>query len=296
MDEIGWTVRSITPDGFLLVDQAQGSRRDAPDTRHMVGHDVVVLGRDGVVAQGVFAAPSGHVLRREQLDLQGIRSGEFFVDLGLSSRSEAEELGIYIGSPIVFAPSTRRVGTSRIAGKAMDNRMPLCIVDLLVERLTAEVLACQVVIACTVHEEGGLHGAYALAAQEAFDLAIALDVGLVGDMPFVAQDDYEARLGAGPIVVHKDGRIAYDHSLTWSISDIAATRGIPVQHAVMPGASTDGIPMLRAGVPTAYVGIPTRYTHTAFEMVDASDVALTVDLLEAVVTSDAIRELAASRA
>ena len=28
MDEVGWTVRSITEDGFLLVDQTQGSRRD----------------------------------------------------------------------------------------------------------------------------------------------------------------------------------------------------------------------------------------------------------------------------
>lgn len=287
MDEIGWTVRSITPDGFLLVDQAQGSRRDMPDLRHMIGHDVVVLGRDCVVATGVFAAPSGHVLTRDQLERHSFRAGEHFVDLGCRSRNEVEALGVYIGSPVTFAASTRRVG-SRIAGKAMDNRLPLCVVDLLLERLAVSSLTCSLVIAATVHEEGGLHGAYALAQGENFDLAIALDIGLVGDIPFVSREDYETCLGGGPIIVHKDGRIAYDHRLTWAIADVAADRDIPLQHAVMPGATTDGIPMLRAGVPTAYMGLPTRYTHTSFEMADPVDIRHTVELLEAVVTSERI--------
>jgi endoglucanase len=287
MDEVGWTVRSITGDGFLLVDQAQGSRRDRPDVRHMIGQDVVVLGREGVAATGIFAAPSGHVLSREQLD-QWPRPGEHFVDLGLATREEVETLGIHIGSPVTFAATTRRVG-SRVAGKAMDNRLLLCALDLLLERVQASSLTCTLVVAATVHEEGGLHGAYALSHAQDFDLAIALDIGLVGDIPFVATDEYEARLGGGPILVHKDGRIAYDHAFTWAIADLAAERGIPVQHGVMPGASTDGIPLLRAGVPTAYVGMPTRYTHTAFEMVDPADLLHLVDLLEALVTSGAVR-------
>lgn len=287
MDEVGWTVRSITDDGFLLVDQAQGSRRDRPDVRHMIGQDVVVLGREGVAATGIFAAPSGHVLSREQLD-QWPRPGEHFIDLGLASRAEVETIGIYIGSPVTVAASTRRVG-SRIAGKSMDNRLLLCAVDLLLERVEPWSLTCTLVVAATVHEEGGLHGAYALSHGQDFDCAIALDIGLVGDIPFVSSNEYETRLGNGPILVHKDGRIAYDHGLTWTIADIAAERRIPVQHGVMPGASTDGIPLLRAGVPTAYIGMPTRYTHTAFEMADPEDLFHLVDLLEALVTSDALR-------
>ena len=204
------------------------------------------------------------------------------------SPGDVEALGIHVGSPVTFAASTRRVG-SRIAGKAMDNRVLLCAVDLLLERISKASLTCTLVVAATVHEEGGLHGAYALSHAQDFDLAIALDIGLVGDIPFVPPGDYETRLGAGPILVHKDGRIAYDHTLTWTIADVAAERRIPVQHAVMPGATTDGIPLLRAGVPTAYVGMPTRYTHTAFEMVDAADLCHLVDLLEAAVTSDALR-------
>jgi endoglucanase len=33
MDEIGFVVRSITDDGFLLLDTAQGARRQSPDRR-----------------------------------------------------------------------------------------------------------------------------------------------------------------------------------------------------------------------------------------------------------------------
>jgi endoglucanase len=294
MDEVGWTVRSITEDGFLLIDQAQGSRRDRPDVRHMIGQDVVVLGREGVAASGIFAAPSGHVLSREQLD-EWPRPGEHFVDVGLATREEVETLGIHIGSPVTFAAATRRVG-SRIAGKAMDNRVLLCAVDLLLERIRRSTLTCTLVVAATVHEEGGLHGAYALNDVQDFDLAIALDIGLVGDIPFVSSADYETRLGGGPILVHKDGRIAYDHTLTWAIADVAAERRVPVQHGVMPGASTDGIPLLRAGVPTAYIGMPTRYTHTAFEMVEPDDLLDLVDLLEALVSSDALKAISSPTA
>ena len=96
----------------------------------------------------------------------------------------------------------------------MDNRLLLCAVDLLLERIEPSSLTCTLVVAATVHEEGGLHGAYALSHGQDFDFAIALDIGLVGDIPFVSSNEYETRLGDGPILVHKDGRIAYDHSLT----------------------------------------------------------------------------------
>lgn len=290
MDEIGWVVRHITDDGFLILDTAQGSRRDGPPLRHMVGHEVAVLGRTGVVASGVFAAASGHVLTKEQLERHQLGWTDVFVDLGLAGRAEVEALGVHIGSPVVFVGRPRRIG-DRIAGKAMDDRCALCVLDLLLDRLDPEKLGCRLGFAATVHEEGGLHGAHALALHAGFDLAIVLEIGLVGDVPSVGPTEYEARLGGGPTLVHRDGQIAYDHGLTWAIADAADAAGVAVQHAVWANANTDGVPLLRAGIPTALIGIPTRYTHTAFEMVDPGDVEATARLLEAVVTGDALRGL-----
>lgn len=291
MDEIGWVVRHITEDGFLLVDMAQGSRRDPPEIRHMVGHPVVVLGRAGVVAEGLLAAPSGHVMTRAQIERGP--GADYFVDLGLRSRSEAEGAGVHVGSPVAFATRTRQVG-GRLVGKAMDDRMSLCVVDLLLERLDMTALRCELTVVGTVHEEGGLHGAYAVAQALDVDLAIVLEIGLVGDTPFVAAGEYDTVLGAGPILVHKDGQMFYDHELTWALADEAAVLGLPWQHGVFGNATTDGIPFQRAGIPTAVVGIPTRYTHTAFEMIDPDDVLATVDLLAAAVRSDAVAAVSAA--
>jgi len=291
MDEIGWTVRHITADGFLLVDTAQGSRAEGPPIRHMIGHEVVVLGRSGVVASGVFAAASGHLLTRERVEQQSLGWSDFFVDLGVSTQVEAEAAGVYVGSPVVFGAAPGRLG-SRIVGKAMDDRVALCILDLLLERLDPAMLRCSVLFVATVHEEGGLHGAHAVSLAGHADLAVVLDVGLVGDIPTVEATEYAARLGAGPTLVHKDGQIAYDHRLTWAIADVATAAGIAYQHGVFSQFSSDGIPLMRAGVPTALIGVPTRYTHTAFELVDPVDVLATTQLLEALVTSDELGKLA----
>jgi putative aminopeptidase FrvX len=39
------------------------------------------------------------------------------------------------------------------------------------------------------------------------------------------------------------------------------------------------------GIPAALIGTPTRYTHTATEMVEESDIAATVNLLRAFATT-----------
>jgi len=164
MDEIGYVVRHITEDGFLLLDSAQGRRREGPERRYMVGQPAQVVGRDGVVARGIFAAASGHVLTRAQPESERLDWDEFFVDLGLASRDEALATGLHVGAPVVFDVPTRRVG-HHLVGRAMDDRVMLAVMDLLLGELTGGALACELWLGATVQEESGLHGAAALAAS-----------------------------------------------------------------------------------------------------------------------------------
>ena len=284
MDEIGFVVRYITDDGFLLLDTAQGPRRMSPDRRYMVGQTAQVLGRNGVVARGIFAAASGHVMTQAQIDKAHLGFEDIFVDIGVTSRREAELFGVHVGSPVIWYRGLHRIGRY-VSGKAMDDRMPLAIMDTLVQQLDTSTMACELWLAATIQEENGLHGARAMGVRGQFDMVLALDVGLTGDVPTVGLREYDARLGGGPTLVHKDAAIQYDRRLLWHCADLAAQQGIPFQHGVYANYGSDGAAFIDGGTPALLIGIPTRYTHTAFEMVDPSDIDATVRLLQAFVQS-----------
>lgn len=288
MDEIGFVVRYITDKGFLMLDTAQGLRRMSPDRRFMIGQVAQVVGRRGVVAEGIFATASGHTLTQPQLDKPHLDFNDFFVDIGAKSRTEVEERGVHIGAGVIWSWPVRRFGT-RIAGKAMDDRMLLAIMDFLLDDLDLPALQYDLWYGATVQEEGGLHGAKAMAYRFDFDLAIALDVGLVGDVPSVEEREYATHLGGGPTLVHKDAGMHYDRPLLWRLADVAKANNIPFQHGVYANYGSDAHAFFDHGIPAVLIGTPTRYTHTATEMVEESDIIATINLLRAFATTPPAR-------
>jgi putative aminopeptidase FrvX len=280
MDQVGYVVRYVTDGGQLLLDTSQGDRRTGPERRHPIGQPVRVLKRDGTWADGLIAAASGHVLTPAQREAE-IGFDDFWVELGLGSRDAVVAAGVHVGSPVVFSAPLRALG-ELLVGPAMDNRVGLTVMEALLD--TPE-LACELWLGATVQEENGLHGARVLALAERFDAAVAVDVGLVGDIPAVEEKEYGTRLGDGPIMVHRDTGIVYDRLLTQHLLALGGERGIPAQDGIFAGYGSDGLAIAETGTPTALLTVGTRYTHTAFETIHARDLAGAVDLLRAFVSS-----------
>lgn len=283
MDQVGYIVRHVTNDGFLLLDGSQGDRRMGPERRYPVGQPVRVLLRDGAWLDGLIAASSGHVLTATQRDEHKLGYDDFWVELGVGDREAVLRAGVHVGSPVVFSAPTRTLGHLLI-GPAMDNRVGLAIMDALLDAVAGETLACELWLGATVQEENGLHGARVLGLAERFDAAIALDVGLAGDIPAVDVREYATKLGAGPIAVHRDTGIVYDRILTQHLLTLAAGASIPAQDGLFAGYGSDGLALAESGSPTALLTVPTRYTHTAFETIDPDDLTATVDILALLVT------------
>ncbi|MEC3193931.1 MULTISPECIES: M42 family metallopeptidase [Bacillus cereus group] len=278
MDEIGFVIRYITPEGFLLLDPAQESHRTSPGHLYMVGQEAQILVKNKVVATGVFAAPSGHVLTTDLIN-KPLTFNSFYVDIGVNSKEEAESLGVQVGANVVWHRDLKRVG-SRYVGKAMDDRVGLHVMDLLLNEIDVKKLNYELWFGATVSEENGAYGAHSLGKDMKFDLAIPLDVGLVGDIPTISNEEYPTKLGAGPSLVYKDGFINYDENLLDSLEKIALENKLPFQRATYHHYGSDGLEFYKNGIPSALIGIPTRYTHTAFEMVDPKDIVVTVQLLK----------------
>jgi putative aminopeptidase FrvX len=282
-DEICLMVKSVTDDGFLHLWPYYSDQLGRPPRWFTpLNQPALVLSSAGAVP-GVFATASGHVVGGRNSQKEQFEWNDWFVDIGVRSCGEVEALGIGPGARVIWNPETRRIG-SNVTGKAMDDRAALAIATAVGEKLAvSEELPFEVWLASTVQEENGLLGAASLVDAMSFDYAIALDVGLTGDIPGPDKRDFPSRLGAGPVVVYQDARCHYSRRLSDTLIDVAKSEEIPVQRAIFQNYGSDGAELLRRGVETALLTYPTRYTHSPIESVDETDLIHMVDLLVAFV-------------
>jgi endoglucanase len=281
-DEISFVVKSIGADGYIWITSGERDNTQRPSLRSPVflpwGHPALILTTSGPV-EGFFATLTGHILNAEQREKTRPDWTDIFIDIGASSQAEAEALGVKIGDRIIWNPPTRRVG-EKVYGKAMDDRVGLAVMDRLLEVLDRDLLAYDLMFVSTIQEEIGLVGAESAAVESGCTMAIALDIGLTSDMPGVDPRDLSVRLGAGPTIVHKD-LSHYNRQFTLALIHTAREADIPVQPAVFGLYGSDSSAFTRHGLKSAVVAIPTRYTHSPFEMLHLHDVEQTVALMKA---------------
>jgi endoglucanase len=269
-DELCYLVRAIAPGGFLWLANGQAwERKTSLRNWFTIGQRVVVLSRSGPIP-GVLAAATGHIATLALPEPSELTWNDFWVDTGLT-REELVERGVTPGTRVVWDATTTQLGP-HVVGKALDDRGPLAVITEVLRRVPIDQRRWNLTLACTVQEEIGLIGAFALAAREQFDAAIVVEIGLAGDIPSVDERAIPLRLGAGPVLIHKDAMVHYDHALTGALEQVAAQQNIPIQHAVFGSFGSDGAALMKADVPAAMVAFPARYTHSPFETGHLGDI------------------------
>lgn len=280
-DELCYLVRAVDAGGFIWLANGQGWQRQAGNRNAFyLGQRVTVLSRTGPIP-GVIATTTGHLATFALHELHELTWEDFWVDTGLSG-AELMARGVTPGTRVVWAAETVQMG-QHVVGKALDDRVPLAVLTEVLRRVPSEEMQCELTLACTVQEEIGLIGATALVAHERFDAGIAVEIGLAGDIPGVLSRSMPTTLGHGPLLVHKDAQVHYNHALTARLEEVARTNHIPIQHAVFGSFGSDGAAFMRADVPAALVAFPGRYTHTPFETGHLDDIEALVEWLAALV-------------
>jgi endoglucanase len=282
-DEIGFVVKSIDERGFIWLTDGQAGSRNFSE-RYPVGKPALIVARNARI-DGMFGAATGHILSTKADRGKTPTEDDIFVDIGVDSKEEAEALGVHVGAGVIWNPPTRRLG-KRLYGKAIDNRVSLALMTHLLSEVDPAAYRYDITIAATVQEEIGLIGALSLGQSGPFDLAIAIDNGPIADYPGTSLKEMPVQLGKGPTLVYTDSWAHYDRRIIVWLLDIAETNDIPVQRTIYPGFGSDGAALIRSGIPAALLAISTRYTHSAFEMLDERDLTGAFDLLRAFVTTD----------
>ncbi len=134
-DEICYMVKSVTDSGFIhLWPYYSDTSGYPPKWMLPLNQPALVLTESGTVP-GFFATTSGHAMSMKVREAAKWEWNDWFVDLGLSSRAEAEALDIYPGCRVIWNPKVQRYGPNLITGKAMDDRAALAIATIAGEEL-----------------------------------------------------------------------------------------------------------------------------------------------------------------
>ena len=273
MDQLGFIVRRIEPGGLIRLERLGG----VPE-RALAAQQLLICVGEGRDVPAVVANKSHHATAPEEKH-RVVPYLEIIVDAGFSSVNEARAAGVDVGSPVVYAPEAIRLAGQRLAGTSIDDRAG-CAVVVEAARLIAPIAERPSVhFVFSTQEEFNLRGALVAAQRLDPEIAIQLDLMLATDTP-----DMQARgdlaLGAGPGMslysFHGRGTLngTLPHPALVSLFERAAREeAIPLQRSAQVGVLTDSsyVQLVHNGVAAIDLGFPCRYTHSAREVCDLTD-------------------------
>ena len=263
MDQIGFMIKSITEEGYLIISPIGGIHTA------VLRSTVVRLHTENGFVYGIIGEKPPHLGKEQnKLEFKDLR-----VDIGVDSRDEAEKI-VHVGDVGAFENHYMEMN-GKIVANSLDDRVGVYTLLRVLESIQSEAT---IYFVATVQEEIGLKGARTSSFGIAPDIGIAVDV-THATMPGVGKDAVPVELGKGPVI--SVGAVAnpkvYRHLTT-----VAKRDKIPYQIEANPsrsGTDADIIQLARDGVATGVVSIPERYMHSGVEMLSLVDVDNTILLL-----------------
>jgi len=275
MDEIGLMVKYVDDKGFARFTKTGGWFDQTLLNQRMIMHT-----ENGPV-YGVLGSKPPHVIKEEEKN-KIIKADDMFIDIGATSKDDADKIGVRVGTPVTSDIDFKSLGNDFVTGKAFDNRAG-CV--MLIEALSMMTdVKATVHAVFTVQEEVGLKGARTSAFRLSPDVALATDVTITGDHPGIDKKDSSIEMGKGPSVTVSDadgrGIIVPESVLKW-LKEAAGANNIPFQLEVGSGGTTDAtaIHLTKEGIPTGVISMPTRYIHTPVSVLSMTDLEKSAELI-----------------
>lgn len=273
-DEIGWTVSHIDSKGFIRVVRNGGS-----DHHVAPGTPVQILGEKGIV-NGHFGWLAIHERKGPQAKITP-EVDKLFVDVEASSKEEVEEMGIYVGYPLVYDTKFKE-RNGRFISRALDNRIGGYMISQVAKKLheKKDKLPYSLYIVNAVQEEIGLVGAHMIANSIKPDVAIITDVCHDTSTPLMNPVSAgDTKCGEGP-VLFRGADIQLN--LHKQVLGVAKDKKIKFQRGSYNGNSgTDTGAFYKAagGVACQLISLPLKYMHTTVETVHEKDVKSVIKLI-----------------
>jgi len=282
MDEVGFRVQHIRPDGYLKFVPVGGWWAHT-----LLAQRVEVLTKSGAKVLGVISSTPPHFLSEEKRN-RVMSVDELFIDIGATSAEEVRrEFGIQLGDPVAPATNfTALYKEDHYMAKAFDNRVGMACAIQATQILVREAGHPNTLIAAgTVQEEVGLRGAKSLANLTKPDVAIVLEGPPADDTPGFSSAESQGKLGGGVQIRLHDPSAIMNPRLADLTIETAKSEGIPYQVTVRSSGGTDAgsFSLANVGIPCIVLGVPSRYIHSHNAIINVEDYLAMVELSVALV-------------
>jgi putative aminopeptidase FrvX len=278
MDEVGFMVYHITKEGCLKFHPLGGWWDQV-----LLGQQVIIKTHKGDI-RGVIGAKPPHLLAADKRNKM-VEKKEMYIDVGATSKEEAEEAGVRLGDPVVPAATFQILASGKTyMSKAFDDRVGVALAIDALRHFSEAPHPNTLYGVATTMEEVGPRGAKTSAEIVNPDVAIILEVDICGDVPGIEPEESDIKLGGGPTVMLLDARMIPNLALRDLVIETAKELEIPLQFSTMIGGATDGaqIHLHYTGVPSVVLGVPSRHIHSHFSIIHRDDYDRALRLLVAV--------------
>lgn len=158
MDEPGYIVSGITPDGFLRVQRLpQQAPHPVFDLLHSA-QPIWVITRAGKKVEGVVAGLSVHLQPGRQNAPKMTSPEDIYIDIGAASEAEVRTAGVDLLDPIALNRHLYKVGSSSYTAPAIGDRFGCAVLIDLLNRLDRTKLQGTLTVAFATQQWTGSRG------------------------------------------------------------------------------------------------------------------------------------------
>ncbi len=269
MDEVGFMVKYVDDEGYILFDAIGGV-----DRRVVSGRRVVFCESN---LPGVVASKAVHMQTPEEKGrCEAISS--MHIDIGVDNREDAFKY-VSIGDCATFVPNYEEFGDGIVCSKALDDRFGCAI---LVAMINSD-LEYDTYFAFNTCEEVGCDGAKEVAHNLRPDVAIIIETTTAGDILGVPKSKCACQVGEGAVLSIMDGGTIYNQELLQCAVSVAEEKKIKWQYknVIAGGNEASAYQRGAAGAKVLAVSAPARYIHSASNVLKISDMEAVAELVSA---------------
>jgi putative aminopeptidase len=288
MDEIGYEVTRIEPDGRLQVNELGGFYG-----RYYLGHVMLVHTRDGHAVGSVLELPAGWDRPNFKWPPALSTLGQpAYAYVGTRSAAETVKLGIHVGDFLTIPKVYRPLLGSLAMIRSLDDRVGCTSLVAAVRALGPDFAhrwpGRRVTFVWATGEELGLKGAIAYAtrvgkAGRAPNVVFAVDMFVSSDSPLETQRYGDVALGQGFVVRALDNSNVVPPADVARVIRMAHEHNIPVQYGAT-GGGNDSAAYTPYGTIAVALGWPTINSHSPTETSSTKDVAGLARIVTALAT------------